>query len=144
MTQYWNVQYQLVPSNMHQHDSDKRSIRTFKAHFVSILAGFSINFPSCLWDILLPKAELTIKLLRQTSNNPNLSDWAYVNGTFNYVATPFVPLGCRVMIHKKIGVRHSQYCQGKEGWSVGASLEHYRCQQVVAAETRVVQVSDTV
>ena len=103
MTQYWNVQYQLVPSNMHQHDSDKRSIRTFKAHVVSILAGFSINFPSCLWDILLPKAELTIKLLRQTSNNPNLSDWAYVNGTFNYVATPFGPLGCRVMIHKNQG-----------------------------------------
>ena len=34
--------------------------------------------------------------------------------------------------------------RGKEVWNVGVSLEHYHCQLIIARDTRVVQVSDTV
>ena len=40
-----NANYQLVPPNTHQSNADERAIRTFKAHFLSILAGVAPNSP---------------------------------------------------------------------------------------------------
>ena len=34
--------------------------------------------------------------------------------------------------------------RSKEGWSVGVSFEHYRCQLVIPADTREINVSNTV
>ena len=65
-------------------------------------------------------------------------------GAFNYDATPLGPLGCPVMIHKKTSNRKSWDFRSKEGWSVGVSFEHYRCQLVIPADTREINFSDTV
>ena len=65
-------------------------------------------------------------------------------GEFNYDATPLGPLGCLVMIYKKTSNRKSWDFSSKEGWSVGVSFEHYRCQLVIPADTREINVSDTV
>ena len=65
-------------------------------------------------------------------------------GAFNYDATPLGTLGCPVMIHKKTSNRKSWYFRSKEGWNVGVSFEHYRCQLVIPADTRKINVSDTV
>ena len=35
----WDANYQLVPPNTHRSNAAERAIRTFKAHFFSILAG---------------------------------------------------------------------------------------------------------
>ena len=61
----WNANYQLVPPNTHRSNAAERAIRTFKAHFLSILAGVAPDFPRNLWDLLLPETELTLNLLRQ-------------------------------------------------------------------------------
>ena len=50
----WNIYYQLVPPNTHQSNSVEQAICTFKAHFISILAGISPDFQRNLWDLLLP------------------------------------------------------------------------------------------
>ena len=63
---------------------------------------------------------------------------------FNYDATPLEPLGYPVMIHKKTSNRKSWDFCSKEIWSVGVSFEHYRCQLVIPADTREINVSDTV
>ena len=65
-----NANYQLVPPNTHQSNEAERAIRTFKAQFLSILAGVAPDFPRNLWDILLPQTELTLKLLRQATLDP--------------------------------------------------------------------------
>ena len=65
-------------------------------------------------------------------------------GAFNYDATPLGPLGCPVMIYKKKSNRKSWDFRSKEGWSVGVSFEHYRCQLVIPEDTREINVSDTV
>ena len=57
---------------------------------------------------------------------------------------PLGPLGCPVMIHKKTSDRESWDFCSKEGWSVDVSFEHYRCQLVIPADTREINVSDTV
>ena len=103
----WNANYQLVPPNTHRSNAAERAIRTFKAHFLSILAGVAPDFPINLWDLLLPQTELTLNLLRQATLDPTRSAWSYFNGPFNYDATPIRPLGCDIIAHKKTGTRHS-------------------------------------
>ena len=50
----WGSKLQLVPPDVHHRKIAERSIRTFKAHFLYIMAGVSYDFPNFLWDCLLP------------------------------------------------------------------------------------------
>ena len=74
---------------------------------------------------------------------PNQIGLGILQATFYYAATPIGTLGCRIIIHKKFGVRNSWDFWGKGGWSLGCSLEHYRCQRVAPKDPKDVQVSDT-
>ena len=65
-------------------------------------------------------------------------------GAFNYDATPLGPLGCLAMIHKKTSNRKYWDFRSKEVWSVGVSFEHYYCQFTIPANTREINVPDTV
>ena len=49
----WNIKYQLLPSHIHRQNASKRAIRTFKAHFLSILAGVADDLPRRHWDQFL-------------------------------------------------------------------------------------------
>ena len=69
----WNANYQLVPPNTHGSNAAECAIRTFKAHFLSILAGVAPDFPRHLLDLLLPQTELTLNLLRQATLYPTRS-----------------------------------------------------------------------
>ena len=57
MTDKWGVEFQLVPPYMHRRNAAERAIRSFKAHFLAILAGVASDFPRNLWDLLLPQTE---------------------------------------------------------------------------------------
>jgi hypothetical protein len=59
----WQSKFQLVPPEMHCCNRAEHAIRTFKDHFLSILAGVGQSFPAYLWDLLLPQAEITLNLL---------------------------------------------------------------------------------
>jgi hypothetical protein len=65
----WNAKFQLVPPDMHRRNRAERTIRTFKEHFLAILAGVDAAFPPYLWDLLLPQAELTLNLLYVASTS---------------------------------------------------------------------------
>ena len=43
MTETWNVKYQLVPPYIHRRNAAERAIRTFKAHFLSVLVLASMS-----------------------------------------------------------------------------------------------------
>ena len=121
----WNANYQLVPPNTHQSNTAERDIHTFKAHFISILAGVAPDFPRNLWDLLLPQTELTLNLLRQATLDPSRSAWSYFHGPFDYDATLIGLLGCDIIAHKKTGTRHLWDFRGAAGWNVGVALQHY-------------------
>ena len=53
-------------------------IKLFKNQFLSIISGVDNSFPMYLWDKLLPQAELTLALFRQSNATPSVS--AHVNG----------------------------------------------------------------
>ena len=63
----WNCNLQLVLTDYHHRNIAERAIHTFKAHLLSIISDVSESFPNFLWDQLLPKMELTLKLLRQAT-----------------------------------------------------------------------------
>ena len=48
VTDIWTATYQLVPPDVHRCNIAERAIRTFKAHFLSILAGIPPSFPNYL------------------------------------------------------------------------------------------------
>ena len=49
-----------------------------------------------------------------------------------------------VTIHQKSSRRHSWDLKGKDVWSVGAAMDHYRCQKVVPKDTKSEMLSDTI
>ena len=109
----WKATFQLVPPDMHRRNIAERMIQTFKAHFLSILAGVAATFPPFLWDNLLPLTELTLNLLRQSNIAPAMSAWEHFNGPFNFDATPIAPLGSPIIIHTKPGNRRSWDYRGR-------------------------------
>ena len=51
----WLLGYQLVPPHIHHRNAAGCAIRTFKAHFLSILAVIANTFPKNLWYLLIPQ-----------------------------------------------------------------------------------------
>ena len=95
------LQYQLIPPNVHCRNTAERAIKTFKNHFLSVLATADPNFPISEWDWLLPQVEMTLNLLRPDRCNPKLSSYSYLNGFHNFAKTPLAPAGTKVIIHMK-------------------------------------------
>ena len=75
ITQTWKATFQLVPPYVHRRNTAERAIRTFKAHFLAILVGVDRDFPSSLWDTILPQTELTLNLPHQATLAPEISAW---------------------------------------------------------------------
>ena len=113
-----------MPPDFHRRNAAESAIRTFKAHFLAILAGIDGAFPSYLWDTLLPQTELALNLLCQATLAPDMSAWEYYNGPVNYNSTPFGPIGCKVAIHNKPGTRKSWDFCACDGFSIGSALNH--------------------
>ena len=135
---------QLTPPDTHRSNLAERAIQTFKNHFVSILAGVDPNFPIKLWDRLLPQAVLTLNLLRQSNVAPTVSAYQYVNGPFDYNATPLGPMGCAAQVHNSAERRHSWEERSLDGWYLQTSMEHYRCHRIYIKKTRNERISNTV
>ena len=80
----YKIEMELVPPGCHQRNAAEVSIRNFKAHFFSVLAGVAENSPLNFWDRLLPQTELTLNLLRQSNATPTFSAYTHFSGPFNY------------------------------------------------------------
>jgi hypothetical protein len=72
---------------------------------VSNLNGADKKFPISCWCQIVSQTELTLNLLRQSNIAPNISAYAQVHGQHNYMRNPFAPIGCRVEVHIKPGVK---------------------------------------
>jgi hypothetical protein len=143
ITVTWQAKFQLVPPNMHRSNRAERAFRTFKDHFLAILAGVDSTFPPYLWDLLLLQAELTLNLLRQLVLNPWMSAWEFFHGPFDFNKTPLGPVGCCVLIHAKPTTHCTWDFCAKEGFYIGPALDSYQCFKLIKSDTKS-QVSDTV
>ena len=137
------LNYQLVPPHNHRANAAERAIQSFKNHFKAGLASLDPDFPIAEWDRLLTQAFLTLNLLRTASTNPQLSAHASLFGQFDFNATPLAPPGTKVIVHAKPGNRGSWDLNGKDGWYIGPSLNHYRCMRCFLPSSRSEVDSDT-
>ena len=144
ITTKYRMAYELVPPGCHRRNAAEVAIRNFKSHFLSILAGTADDFPLRYWDKLLPQAEITINLLRQSNATPTVSAYAHLNGPFDYNKMPLAPMGCNVQVHEKTDARGTWAFHSVDGWYIGTSPEHYRTHKCHIKATNSDRFSDTV
>jgi hypothetical protein len=140
----WNATFQLVPPDMYCCNRAERAIRTFKDHFLAILASVDSAFPPYLWDLLLPQAKLTLNLLQQAMLIPQISAWCFFQGPFDFNKMPLGPVGCCILVHAKPASCRSWDFQAKNGFYIGPALESYRCFKLVNADTKSQVISNMV
>ena len=112
----YKTKIELVPPCTNRRNAAEFSIRNFKAHFLSILAGNVPDFPPSLWDSLLTQSGITINLLRQSNATPNVLVYAHLSGPFNYKKIPMALMGISVQVHEKIDTRGTWAYHNVEGW----------------------------
>jgi hypothetical protein len=137
------AKFQLVPPDMHCRNRAEQAIRTFKAHFLSILAGVDPTFPLYLWDLLLPQAELTQSTSTVCSQPLDLHV-GILPSPFDFNKTLLGLVGYRMLIHTKPATRHSWDFCAKEGYYIGLALDSYCCFTLVKSNTKSQVISDTV
>ncbi len=138
------MEYELVPLGNHRWNQAERVIQTFKAHFISILAGVDNQFPLSLWCYLLEPTEVILNLLRQSNVAPKILVFAHIHGHHNYMKKAFAPLGCAIHSHVKPDDRRSWDAHADTGFNLEMSMEHHRCYRVYITKTRAMRVSNTV
>ena len=137
------VSFQYVPPNNHRVNKAERAIRTWKNHFISILATADPSFPVNLWDKLLFQSELTLNLLRSSGCTPHISAYHQLHGKYDYSSHPIGPLGCKVLVFEPPSVRLTYGPHGEEGFYIGPAMKHYRCFDVWVTKTKHTRVTDT-
>jgi hypothetical protein len=110
-----NCDLQLVSLDTHRRNLAKRTIQTFKSHFIAIMAGLDPSFPMTLWDRLLPQPILTLNLLRQAIADVSMSAYQFMHGEFDYNKMPLAPLGCAVQIHESTNRQKRGMCTHSMG-----------------------------
>ena len=138
------IKYQIVPPHNHRRNYAEKAINSFKDHFITGLTSLNKSFPLKLWCRLLPHAQDSLNLLRQSRINPHLSSYEDLNGAFDYNATPMLPPGLQVIIHEKRQQRRSWDPKGVDGWYLGPAKSHYRCHRVYCSRTNSERITDTV
>jgi len=118
---------QFVPPHVHRRNVAERSIRTFKAHFISGLCSTHKDFPLNLWDRLLPQAQMTLNMMRPSNVDASISAHEQVFGKFILDNTPIAPPGIKAVIHLKPSQRPTFGPRGLTCWYIGPSMQHYRC-----------------
>jgi hypothetical protein len=97
-----------------------------------------------LWDRLLPKAVITLNMLRTSRINPKLSAATHIYGQYDFNRAPMAPSGTRIIAHEKPNRRWTWAPHGQDGWYIGPALEHYRCYTVYITKTRGERLVETV
>ena len=136
------IMLELTPVSAHRTNRAERAIRTWKNHFIAMLAGIDPECPLALWEDFIEQAELTLNLLRQSPCNSILSAYEGLRGRFDLNRTPIAPVGTKVMVHDTPEKRGSWQAHGQLGFYTGRALSHYRCYSVWIPATRGRRISD--
>ena len=132
---------QLVEPHNHRVNAAERAIQTFKDAFIAALATTDRDFPLQLWDKLTPQVITCLNLLRASRTDPTKSAYEILNGPYDWNRYPLAPLGCKAVIYEDGDTRGSWASRGVDGWYLGPSLDHYRCDKYYVPETRAYRIS---
>jgi hypothetical protein len=120
-----SINIQLVPLHNHRVNAAKRTIATFKEHFIATLTTVDMLCPLQLWDEFLPQIKLTLNMLRFTQQIPKKSASQEVYGSFDFNKTPLAPLGTKALVYNDPGSQTSWAPHATNGFYVGPASDHY-------------------
>jgi hypothetical protein len=98
-SQHTNLHY--TPPDIHRTNSAEQAIRTWKNHFTAGIASLPKTFPIANWCHLTNQCDYTINMLCPCHQNPLLSTFKAMEGSFSFDPTPMAPPGTEVLIHLK-------------------------------------------
>ena len=129
---------------MHRKNAVERAVRTWKNHFIAILAVVNPLFPIANWCRLIPQANITLNLMRACRQNKALSAHTALYGEFHFEATPMAPPGTKSLIHENPGKRLTWAFRALYKWYVGLAIQRYWCYIIVMTDYWGEQTTDTV
>ena len=77
-----NMSFQLALPRDHRTNPEKRSIRTFKDHFIANIFGIDDKYPGNQWCRFIKPSTKTLNMLRGSIINPKLSAYQKFWGDF--------------------------------------------------------------
>jgi len=132
---------QLVEPHNHRVNAAERAIQTFKDAFIAALATTDSDFPLQLWDTITPQVQDTLNMMRASRVDPTKLAYEILNGPYDWNQYPLAQLGCKAVIYEDGDTRGSWASRGVDGWYLGPSKDHYRCDLYFIPETRACRIS---
>ena len=80
-------------------------------------------------------------MMRASRVDPTKSAYEILNGPYNWNRYPLASLGCKVVIYKDGDTRGSWALRRVDGWYLGPSKDHYRCDLYFIPKTRAYRIS---
>ncbi len=84
-------------------------------------------FPIANWCRLTNQCNYTINMLCPCCQNPLLSSFEAMEGSYSFDAPPMAPPCTKVLVHLEPTCCKSWSFHASNGWYIGPSLKHYRC-----------------
>lgn len=143
--QFEDVQVQFVPPYSHRANYAESTIRNFKNHFISIIAGVHNNFPLNLWDDILEQTLITFNSLKPYAINPKISAYHGIYGQqYDFIRHPLAPIGTKVLCYESPPNRSSWASHGVDGFYIGPALSHEKCYKIYISNTKSLRITNTV
>ena len=120
------MKLELVPPGCHRRNAARGGHSKFQGSLPQCIGGHSRSIPTIFMKRLLPQAEVTVNLLRQSNTAPHVSAYAHLSGLFDYNKMALAPMGCEVQVHEKTDKRGTWAYHSVDGWYLATSPEHYR------------------
>jgi hypothetical protein len=132
---------QLIKPHSHRVNTAECAIQTFKDAFIAALATTDSDFPLQLWDRLTPQVLNCLNMMQASRIDPTKLAYETLYGPYDWNRYPLAPLGCKVVVYKDGNTRGLWASRGVDGWYLGPSMDHYRCDIYYIPETRAYRIS---
>jgi hypothetical protein len=133
---------QYTPPDILCTNSAKQAICTWKNHFTTSITSLPKSFPIANW-CCFNQCDYTINMLCPCCQNPLLSAYEAMEGSYLFEATPMAPPGTKVFVHLKPTHHRSWSFHTSNGWYISPSLKHYRCIRAIMEGTGGECLTDT-
>jgi hypothetical protein len=137
------VKLQYVPPHVHRGNRSEKEVGSVKNHLISMINTAHPEYPLRGWAHLIPQAEITLNLLRQSGISYHMSAYQQLHGVYDFVKQPMAPSGTKVIVFDPKGIRGSWANKGTDGFYVGPALLHVGCYTVYIPETRTTRITNT-
>lgn len=142
-TQSPPVKMQYVPPHVHRGNRSEKEVGSVKNHLISMINTAHPEYPLRGWAHLIPQAEITLNLLRQSGISYYMSAYQQLHGAYDFVKQPMAPSGTKVIVFDPKGIRGSWANKGTDGFYVGPAMLHVGCYIVYIPETRTTRITNT-